>query len=77
MDDPVLHAVEADRWLAVHRDRLVGRRTAEAVDLVRQAGLLPHVAAVRGAPPDPGVPDPGRIRLLVGDDDRVRRAKWG
>ena len=72
-DDPI----DAERWLYLHADEVVGAGRAEAVAVVEEAGLVPHVANHRGAAPDPGVPDPGRIRLLIGDDDRVRAARWG
>jgi hypothetical protein len=72
-DDPV----DADRWLYVHEDEVVGAGTAAAVELIQAAGLIPQVAQYRGAAPGPGVADPGRIRLLIGDDGKVRTARWG
>ncbi len=72
-DEPI----DADRWLYLHVDEVVGAGSAVAVELIEEAGLVPHVAVFRGAAPDPGVPDPGRIRLLIGDDGKVRAAQWG
>ena len=71
-DDPI----DAERWLYVHADEVVGAEREAAVDLVMEAGLVSHVAS-RGAAPDPGVPDPGRIRLFIGDDGKVRSAQSG
>jgi hypothetical protein len=48
---------DADRWLYLHVDEVVGARRAAAVDLIKDAGLVPHVANYRGAAPEPGVPD--------------------
>lgn len=72
-DDPI----DAERWLYLHAEEVIGARRTAAVDLVKEAGLVPHVADFRGASPEPGVPGPGRIRLLIGDDDKVRVAQWG
>lgn len=72
-DEPV----DADRWLTLHQDQVVGARRAAAIDLVREAGLVPHVAHLLGQAPDPGIPDSGRIRLVIGDDGRVCGAKSG
>jgi hypothetical protein len=72
-DEPI----DADRWLYLHVDEVVGAGSAAAVDLIEEAGLVAHVSLYRGAAPDPGVPDPGRIRLLIGDDGKVRTAQWG
>ncbi len=72
-DDPV----DADRWLYVHEDEVVGAGRDAAIDLIEEAGLVSHVAHYRGVAPEPGQPDPGRIRLFIGDDDTVRWAQWG
>jgi len=72
-EDPV----DADRWLYVHEDEVIGAGSAAAEDLVREAGFVSHVAHYRGAAPEPGAPDPGRIRLFIGDDGKVRKASWG
>ena len=72
-DEPI----DAYRWLYLHVDEVVGAGSADAVDLVEEAGLVPHLAHFRGAGPEPGVPDPGRIGLVIGDDGKVRTAQWG
>ena len=72
-DDPA----DADRWLFVHEDQIIGAQSTVAVDLIREAGLVAHVAHFRGVAPSPSVPDTGRIRLVIGDDGRVRAARPG
>lgn len=72
-DEPV----DADRWLYVHEDELIGAARVAAIDLVVDAGLHPHVAHFRGQAPTPDLLDAGRIRLVIGDDDKVRSARWG
>lgn len=69
--------VDADRWLVVHEDEVIGAARDAAVDLVERAGLVSHVADHRGVAPEPSVPDPGRIRLIIGDDGMVQWARSG
>jgi hypothetical protein len=72
-DEPV----DADRWLYVHEDEVIGAASGAAVDLITEAGLTPQVDRYHGREPEPGPADVGRIRLFIGDDGKVRRALAG
>lgn len=68
---------DADRWLYVHGDELIGASSSTAVDLVQEAGLISQIAFYPDVDPLPSFLNPERIRLLIGGDGRVRAADWG
>ena len=67
--------VDADRWLYLHLDQVVGAGQAAAVDLVHRAGLLPQVVDYHDDPPEADLSSPDAIRLFMGDDGKVRAAR--
>jgi hypothetical protein len=69
--------VDADRWLYLHLDQVVGAGQAAAVDLVHRAGLLPHVVEYHDEPPEPDRSSSDGVRLFLGDDGKVRAAQSG
>ena len=75
--DPGDEPVDADRWLYVHEDEVIGAMSEAAVELVADAGLTPQVDRYQGVAPEAGPADVGRVRLFIGDDGKVRRALSG
>jgi hypothetical protein len=72
-DEPL----DANRWLYVHQDEVIGAGRTAAVELVTQAGLLPQVVRYHDAVSESPRAHPDRIRLFLGDDDKVRSALSG
>ncbi|MCU1472021.1 hypothetical protein [Amnibacterium sp.] len=69
--------IDADRWLYVHRNEVVGASSTAAVALIRESGMVAHIDQDRASALAPPEWDTGRISLLIGDDGRVRSAHWG
>jgi hypothetical protein len=67
--------VDANRWLYLHLDQVVGAGQAAAVDLVLRAGLLPQVVDHHEESPESGPSSPGGVRLFLDVDGRVRAAQ--
>lgn len=67
--------LDANRWLYVHQDEVVGAARAAAVDLVIEAGLLPQVVRYQDHSAGSRMTHPDRVRLFIGDDGKVRAAQ--
>ncbi|GAA2751181.1 hypothetical protein [Amnibacterium kyonggiense] len=72
-DEPI----DADRWLYVHRDEVVGASLAAAISVIEQSGLQAHVSQADEDDYGSSASDAGRISLVVGHDGNVRAARWG
>jgi hypothetical protein len=69
--------IDAERWLYLHEGQLLGARSREAADVVRDAGLVPQVSPYRSMASEVGAPVRTRVRLFVDGDDAVRSARSG